>query len=476
MENANINNYSEESLAINLADQIREESHFRIVKDDNICGAKRTGQYLIYNQEKGKYDLTDSDGVKGFIRDCIQEHPFSRKLIENVFYNLITASDNSPYMIDVSQINNDEGIINFNNGIYDIATRTMLPHDPKYISTIQIPCSYTPSVKPACPAILKDFLLYCFDNDKEQIKLLFQFFGVAISNLDASSLKKALFIVGPGNTGKSLLRNLICELVGKEKCGTSDLSQLEQRFGASILYQKRIGGYSDMSADFINQVELFKNLTGGDDIPVEFKHQNRFSMRFKGLLLFTANKLPQFPSDTGDEVFDRMCIMKTVGIAYDKDKKPSPSSVEKDPAMLYKLLQDNVKRFFIYRAIQGLHEVINGHQYSITAKNDAYMKEYRESLNSVKSFLKKCCILKKDSPVGIDYFKTKTIYNVYCNWCGSVGLGDRILKQSVFNSELSRLGCGMSRFSIGYNCYTQFTLNQETRTNYHVCPVTKSMF
>lgn len=476
MENANINNYSEEALAINLADQIREESHFRIVKDDNICGAKRTGQYLIYNQEKGKYDLTDSDGVKGFIRDCIQEHPFSRKLIENVFYNLITASDNSPYLIDVSQINNDEGIINFNNGIYDIATRTMLPHDPKYISTIQIPCNYTPSVKPACPAILKDFLLYCFDNDKEQIKLLFQFFGVAISNLDASSLKKALFIVGPGNTGKSLLRNLICELVGKEKCGTSDLSQLEQRFGASILYQKRIGGYSDMSADFINQVELFKNLTGGDDIPVEFKHQNRFSMRFKGLLLFTANKLPQFPSDTGDEVFDRMCIMKTVGIAYDKDKKPSPSSVEKDPAMLYKLLQDDVKRFFIYRAIQGLHEVINGHQYSITAKNDAYMKEYRESLNSVKSFLKKCCILKKDSPVGIDYFKTKTIYNVYCNWCGSVGLGDRILKQSVFNSELSRLGCGMSRFSIGYNCYTQFTLNQETRTNYHVCPVTKSMF
>ena len=159
MENANINNYSEEALAINLADQIREESHFRIVKDDNICGAKRTGQYLIYNQEKGKYDLTDSDGVKGFIRDCIQEHSFSRKLIENVFYNLITASDNSPYMIDVSQINNDEGIINFNNGIYDIATRTMLPHDPKYISTIQIPCSYTPSVKPACPAILKDFLL-----------------------------------------------------------------------------------------------------------------------------------------------------------------------------------------------------------------------------------------------------------------------------------------------------------------------------
>lgn len=186
--------------------------------------------------------------------------------------------------------------------------------------------------------------------------------------------------------------------------------------------------------------------------------------------------MPPCSADTEQEVFNRICIMKTVGVAYDKDAKPFPNAVEKDPHLLDKLLADDVKQYIVYRAIQALHEFINADCcYHIPAKNQEYLEEYRDSLDSVKKFIKNCCMKLSDCPVSIDRFKTKTIYDVYCNWCGAVGLGSHIVLKSDFNKDLCRLGCGMKHETNGYECYSQFTLNEATRTEYGVKPITKPM-
>lgn len=97
-----------------------------------------------------------------------------------------------PHMINASEINANERCINFTNGIYDTKYNKLLEHSPKLISTIQIPCTFDPGTVPSCPAIWKNFIAHCFDNDEEQINLLYKIFGVAISNIKAWRGKKSV--------------------------------------------------------------------------------------------------------------------------------------------------------------------------------------------------------------------------------------------------------------------------------------------
>lgn len=46
--------------------------------------------------------------------------------------------------IEIDQLNGDENIINFSNGLLDISSGRIIPHNPSVYSTIQIPCDYVP--------------------------------------------------------------------------------------------------------------------------------------------------------------------------------------------------------------------------------------------------------------------------------------------------------------------------------------------
>ena len=58
---------------------------------------------------------------------------------------------------------------------------------------------------------------YSITNGDEMVKqLLMEFIGVCISNVKGWRMKKALFLVGQGDTGKSQLKSLVERLLGGE--------------------------------------------------------------------------------------------------------------------------------------------------------------------------------------------------------------------------------------------------------------------
>ena len=464
----------ENALSREFAEFFRETKHYFFVKDSQNSGDKFYRTILLYNQERGVYEIVNHLEFKAEIRKCLPKELFSRSLIDKIYDDLTMIGKGDPHMINASEINANERCINFTNGIYDTKYNKLLEHSPKLISTIQIPCTFDPGTVPSCPAIWKNFIAHCFDNDEEQINLLYKIFGVAISNIKAWRGKKAFFIIGPGDTGKTLLRNLLCHLIGKENCGTEDLHKLNDRFHMSVLDKKRLGGYSDMSTVTVKDWTLFKNLVGGDPVQIEFKNKDLYSATFDGLLLFTANQMPPCPPDTEPEVFNRMCIMKTIGIAYDKDAKPSPDAVEKDPNLLWKLLADDVKQYIVYQAIQGLRDFIKDNwSYHIPTKNQKHLEEYRESVDSVKAFVKSCCVKVSDCSGKIDRFSACTFYKVYCNWCGEAGFGKYMLGKSDFHNSLYNLGYGLTTEYCGNDSFNLLTLNQTIRKKYNIKPISK---
>jgi phage/plasmid-associated DNA primase len=67
-------------------------------------------------------------------------------------------------------------------------------------------------------------------------------------------MKKALFLVGPGDTGRSLMKSLPERILGAGNYASIDLTELVARFGTSSLYEKRLADNSDMS--FVTVSEL----------------------------------------------------------------------------------------------------------------------------------------------------------------------------------------------------------------------------
>ena len=103
--------------------------------------------------------------------------------------------------------------------------------------------------------------------------LLLEFMGAVFSNVKGWRMKKALFLYGPGDTGKSQLKSLTERILGKQNFIGIDLAEIEARFGTAGIYGKRLAGSSDMGFLTVQELKAFKKCTGGDSLFAEFTAQ-----------------------------------------------------------------------------------------------------------------------------------------------------------------------------------------------------------
>ena len=224
------------------------------------------------------------------------------------------------------------------------------------------------------------------NGDLETVELLMQCLGIAISNVYAYRTKKALFLVGKGNTGKSQLKKLAEYLLGPQNVSTIDLKKVNEKYGAAALYQKRLSGCNDMSYQRIEDMSVFKQLTGGDTIEVEFKFKNSFNFLYKGFLWFNCNKLPRFGGDTGKWVYDRIMPV------YCNNVIPKE---EQDPLLFEKMLKE--KNTIILFALQELRKVIkNNYHFIEPASMQTERNKYEIANNTLLSFVNDCCYISDD--------------------------------------------------------------------------------
>ena len=144
--------------------------------------------------------IVSDDEMKGFIKELIPYELRNSRDINEVFIDLKTEINKS---ISYEKLNTNENLINFQDGLYDIKTDTLIPHSPEILSTIQIPAKYEDIKKSdkQAPVFMKYMNTLC-NNDEQTINLLLQCIGICISNIYAYRTKKALFLVGPGDSRK----------------------------------------------------------------------------------------------------------------------------------------------------------------------------------------------------------------------------------------------------------------------------------
>lgn len=281
-------------------------------------------------------------------------------------------------------LDKNERYINFKNGLFDVKYWKLVPHDPKVLSTIQLQIDYDESTdqSPVFTQFMNDLFLRedgTIDNDS--MKILQEYCGLAISNIFVYRTKKALFLCSiRGNTGKSVLMNLIQSILGEDNVTSVPIQNMNEtsgRFTMGTALGKRLIINGDQTESDIADSSYFKQLTGGDRTKMEMKNQKPLMIRFRGGIMVGCNGLPSFTDDKGEHIFERLLLLMCTNVIPEE---------KRDAALLDKMKPEipSIVNWFL----EGLQRLIkNGFKFSHSQYAEDALKEYRSRLDTVYRFI-----------------------------------------------------------------------------------------
>ena len=435
-----------------LARYVRENLNYLLVRDSSTQGL------LIYVYKDGVYVHYDQNMLCGEVKKFIGDYDESlikMSVIREVVQLLLSDLDYLPQ----DRLNANEDLINFQNGLLRVSGSSveLLPHSPDVLSTIQIPCKWTDQEVPT--PVFDGYLDTLTNGDPEIKQLLLQFMGVAISNVKGWRTKKSLFLVGDGNTGKSQLKSLTERLLGKGNYIGIDLAEIEARFGTGAIYGKRLAGSSDMSFLSVDELRIYKKLTGSDSVYAEFKGQQPFEFIFNGLLWFCMNKLPRFSGDNGKWVYNRILVVNCPNVIPPE---------KQDKQLLDKMYAE--REGIVQKCVKALQTVIaNGYKFSEPETVTAAREEYQAVNSTVISFFEECMCHWPNGSTSGSTITTGKIHKAYLQWCRENNNG-YAKSAKEFREELAAhlhtTFADMTTRIHGNTYYKDWTLTEDAQQDY----------
>jgi len=289
-----------------------------------------------------------------------------------------------------------EHLINFKNGIYNWQTREILDHSPEYYFLGEIPHNYDPEAK--SPEILSFFEETL---NAEDMPLLQEILGDCLQ--PTYKYKKALMLVGPTDTGKSQLLNLICKLLGDKNISHEQLYNLcHDRFKAIELYGKLANICNDIDATGIRATSMFLMLVGGDYISGQKKHQDPFKFRNYAKLIFSCNQIPESKNQT-PAYYNRWLVFECNNQIPKDEQIPFYFDVISTPEEISGLIN---------WAIQGLERLAAAGHYSEHRSIEDVSLLMREHGNPLAEFCKA-----NITPDPQGEITKKDLYKAYVEFC-----------------------------------------------------------
>lgn len=278
----------DQGLIKDLADQILKSDHFAVDPG---------GQLYVY--ESGSYK---PDGAKRIERSV-------KRLLDRSDQNAKWSSHRTREVAEYIKVDAPAlwdrpkpELLNLTNGLFDLSTGTLRPHEPTHLSLVQLPVAFDPAA--TCPQWDR-FIARVLPEDCQTLP-----FELAASAMrGAVSDQKAVLLVGQGSNGKSTLLAALVSFLGRENVSSLPLQRLEvDKFSVVRLLGKLANICADLPSEHLASTSTFKALTGGDRLTAERKFQGSFEFTPFARLLFSTNHYPQ-SKDASHAFFRRWLVI-----------------------------------------------------------------------------------------------------------------------------------------------------------------------
>ena len=193
----------------------------------------------------------------------------------------------------------------FTNGVLEVSTGEFTEHNKEDYITWGLDFNYDPTID---PGPITRWIFRTQYDDESRVQVLRAWLRACLVG-HGHELQRFLEIIGPGGRGKSTFANLCCALVGAGNYASTTLNQLEQsRFELSSIKGKRMTLIND-SERYGGSAQVFKALTGGDNLRYEEKMKNIGEpFVYMGMVMVAANEPIQTTDNTSGLIRRRLTV------------------------------------------------------------------------------------------------------------------------------------------------------------------------
>lgn len=349
--------------------------------------------------------------------------------------------------VDDDQIDNRHDYINLRNGLFNIKTEQLLPHERDFFMTSQLPFDYDPDAD--CPTFRK-FLNEAFtkpnsdETDWDLQLLVMEAMGYSLtSNTD---FRMSFWLVGHSGTGKSVFINVLQELAGNSHTSI-DLDQMTNTpYQIADIAGKRLVTFTEPRTNSVLADNHYKRLVSQDTIMARqiFGKPFRFVPICK--VWGAMNDLPRV-IDRSDAIFNRIIILPMNHVVPDH---------KKDRQLINKLRGELSGIFNM--ALIGLRRLRHARKFTPVSQSDDARAEYKKENDYEATFVEDWCRVHEDAKIA-----GQTLYDAYAAWCRRNGA------QSKSSTRVARdwQRLGFIRVRSNGTWYHGVDLNERGKVNVH---------
>lgn len=312
-------------------------------------------------------------------------------------------------IICLSNINvADARFIAFENGVFDIVNRELLPFSPDLVITNKIPWNYNPNAK---SELLDKTLDKISCHDKNIRAILEESIGYSFYR--RNELSKSFILTGEGANGKSTFLDLVRNVLGQKNVSALSLDEFGERFSISYMVGKLANIGDDIADDLLQGKELanFKKIVSGNLIKAEVKHKvnsDEDNVKPTVKLFFSTNSMPRAKSK-GFGALQRRLVMIPFNARFSKQDP------DYDPFITWKLKEQEVMEYAILLGLNGLTRVLATNDFTQSEAVEKELQEYEENNNPILLFFK---IIEPDE---IENNPTQGVFQKYYEFCSQNG-------------------------------------------------------
>lgn len=247
---------------------------------------------------------------------------------------------------------------------------------------------------------VRDFIERFCNYEQVRERYLWELVGYLLSSYQQ---KIIVVFVGPSNSGKSTLANMIRRICGTDACVAMGIKELSRDFNLAELQGKRLCIDSEMDATALNakDISLLKKVVGNDLLQGNRKHEPQFYFQCQTKFLWCSNNKVRFRSEEDTvSFFNRMKIFEL------KESIPQEEQIYD----MDKILDEN-RTYFLQQAMKGLLRLVsNNFRFSFEEVPEDFIENVNRKADriSVDRFVRECCQYESGHIETV-----KNLYNAY---------------------------------------------------------------
>ena len=287
---------------------------------------------------------------------------------------------------------------------------------PTYLLRKSLGCDLDFDAK--CPNIEK-FLFQVSEGNVDKIAYLKKLIGLII--LGDRSLQEFYIILGPSDSGKSVLVSLLFSLLKgfavSVPFGAFELSRNEGVPADIALLEGHLVGFaSESQPDSYFNTQRLKTLTSSEEVVARKYHGNWYSFTNRALLLFATNHISRI-NDDSDAMITRMRV-----IQFNKS-----FTGEANPNLLVELREE--LSGLLNLALEGIQSFWDEGLEPYDEMKE-FLADIRTHTNPSDSFIEENLVKNNGCEI-----KASDLYSLFKSWC--INLGIRPVSQKRFGERMN---------------------------------------